>query len=53
MDDLQCCGLLNSISIISRRWVGDNGRLFAMKPFAVDKISASGGGLNPGQLDHE
>ena len=32
MDDLQFDGSLNSISVISSRWNGDNERLFAMEP---------------------
>ena len=43
MDDLQFYVLLNSISVISGRWVADNERLCANgTPFSIEKIPASG-----------
>ena len=39
--------LFNSISVISGLWVDDHGRLCAMEPSPVDKISTRAG-LEPG-----
>ena len=44
IDGLQIYVLINSISVISGRWDGDNERMFAMEPcFRMKRLSSSAG----------
>ena len=46
MDDLRFYILFNSISIISGQWVGDNERMYAIKPNLQLKSSPPQAGLD-------
>ena len=51
MDDLRFCVVFKSISVISGRWVDDNGRLCAMEPRLQLRKFHLEWGSNLGPLD--